>query len=174
MPYGLTPRQLRELRAEYGSLAAAATARPDLAKQLQAVQEAGDQMDAVVRALHENQPPLLATVPEPERILAPREIGKSDSRMIGRPPHPLPQSKVLKAEKRLKKRVALSAKPRSGPLTHMAIAAHAGLTRDRVDQFEQLLRMGWSLRESHPDFPAAAGFVRLPTPHEAARLLGSR
>lgn len=90
---------------------------------------------------------------------------------------------IEKAEARLRKRrqvvQAGSELPRS--LTYDAIASHAGLfgpsgrpNRDRIRQFEKLMALDWPLRKSHPDFPAKPGFVRLPTPDEAARLQRSR
>jgi hypothetical protein len=97
-------------------------------------------------------------------------------RPIGRSPESLPVAKVEKAEARLKerwKRIRPGTRA-SGPLTYEAIAAHSGLKRDRVTQIEDLMQVGWDLRESHPDFPAKRGYVNLPTAEKAAQLLHLR
>lgn len=104
------------------------------------------------------------------RVEALRREAAQRDRPIGRPPKPLSQSAVLDAERELRKRAALAAEPRSGPLTYAAIARRVKLSRDRLRELEQLMALGWSLRESHPDFPAEHGEVRLPTPRQAARL----
>ena len=104
------------------------------------------------------------------------EVRRGDGELTGRPLEELRTADVEKAEARLKQRMKVV--PRSGrgkgPLTYTAIAAHAKLNRDRVKEIEQLMELGWPLRESHPDFSAKRGYVKLPTPREAARLLRLR
>jgi hypothetical protein len=95
------------------------------------------------------------------------------ARRTGRPLGALELERVLAAERELGKRAALP-DPKPRPYTYEAIADRVKLNRDRVREIEELVKLGWPLRESHPDFPADDGFVRLPTPEEAARLLHSR
>jgi hypothetical protein len=101
---------------------------------------------------------------------------------IGRPLEPLVLEDVLEAERQLRERAALPKPPRSGPLTYSAIAARTNLSRDRLHEFEDLIRLGWPLSESHPDrrlrksrddFPADKHPVWLPTPRQARHLLSS-
>ena len=63
---GLTPRQLRALKEDYGSLRAAAKARPELAEQLAAVERMRAQLGEVAEALAAPFP--LRALPEPEGI----------------------------------------------------------------------------------------------------------
>jgi hypothetical protein len=98
------------------------------------------------------------------------QVGADNRRTIGRPPAEVPLRNVLKAEEKLKQRARLAAPPRTGPLTYSAIAKQVGLNRHRVREIEELMKIGWPLSESHPDFPADEGFVKLPTPRQAARL----
>jgi hypothetical protein len=67
MAGGLTPRQLRELRDEHGSLEAAIEARPDVADEIRAVQRFSDQArrtgENIQRAFEALRPQLMA-VPE--------------------------------------------------------------------------------------------------------------
>lgn len=150
----------------------------------------------VRRYIHLRSPPspspfitLPAVTVEPVE-LDPRKIaaafgaaGSRPSRPTGRPLIPLELAKVEFVGKRLTERRKI--KQRTGgsvpsELTYEAIAKDAGWlgtngrpNRERVKQIEALIDLDWPLRKSHPDFPAEQGFVRLPTPHQAARLLHS-
>jgi hypothetical protein len=68
---GLSPNQLRTLRDEYGSLAAAIEARPDLADQLRGVQRMAEKFGRQAEALKrmtESIPPALTRAPELKTI----------------------------------------------------------------------------------------------------------
>jgi hypothetical protein len=199
---GLTFGQLRLLLADHeGDYEAAIEARPDLADQLRAHRALSEQATGLAEQLREMAGRLRAFTEtrEPEAIdlsttralevelLA--EIADSldrperRRRQFGRPLEELPLKRVTRAESLLRERRKLTRTGASIPrrLTYEAIASSAGLktrqgnpARDRAKQLEELLALGWSLRESHPDFPARKGFVRLPTPREAALLLRLR
>jgi hypothetical protein len=108
----------------------------------------------------------------PERPVGPVEVvvvERSKARRH-RPPDQLEAKVVRRCEAALKKR-AKAGKPRTGPLTLDAIATRVQLPRARVTQAEQLLELGWPLLRTHPDFSADEGYVRWPSPREAALLL---
>jgi hypothetical protein len=93
---------------------------------------------------------------EEERQLRRYELAEAKRRAaakIGRPPKKLPQRSVLDAEQELRKRAELPGEPRSGPFTYAAIARRVKLNYDRLVEIEELMQLGWDLRESHPDFP---------------------
>jgi hypothetical protein len=108
-------------------------------------------------------------VAEPQRDSVPN-VG-------GRPLEELKIDDVEKAETRLKARLKIKRGRMPKPLTYEAIAIHAGLVgptgrpnRERVEQFEELIRLGWDLRQTQPGFSAREGYVRLPTPRTAAQI----
>jgi hypothetical protein len=200
---GLTARQLRLLLDEHGSFEAAIEARPDLADQLRAARALSDQATCLAEQLREATGQLRAAteIREPEaidpggaRVLEVELLAEIADKLnqhgserrrsrFGRPPEELPLKGVERAEKLLGERRRITKGGVQPPprLTYEAIARSAGLVtpagrpnRDRIKQFEELVELGWPLRKSHPDFPARPGFVRLPTPREAALLLRSR
>jgi hypothetical protein len=87
-----------------------------------------------------------------------------------RPPDPLPLDTIERLETELAKRRD-AGKPRRGRLTQSAIARRLGLERHRVQQAEALLKVGWELPRSHPEFSANDGVVRWPSVTEARRIL---
>jgi hypothetical protein len=93
-----------------------------------------------------------------------------------RPPNALPPEKVEELEPMLLERIAaLDSKQKAPPhLTHEAIAIAVGepFNRQRVPQGEQLLRVGWPMSRSHPDF-STTDAVRWPNPRDAASILAS-
>ena len=78
---------------------------------------------------------------------------------MGRPPGELSIASVERAEARLLERREVTSVGGRGKGKHSyeAIATYAGLTRDRVVEIEQLMVVGWPLRESQPDFPRSRG-----------------
>jgi hypothetical protein len=95
----------------------------------------------------------------------------------GRPYEPLPTDAVKSVVGLLQKRESHLERlggaqvERGSGLSYDAIASAAGLSRHRVEQIRTLMAEGWDVsRESHPDFPAAAGTVNLPTLAELQRL----
>jgi hypothetical protein len=95
---------------------------------------------------------------------------------VGRGYLSLPIRSVLEAERLLRARADMQRRlgtnrlPRHLKLSYEAIATACGLPRDRVKQIERLIESDWNLRENHPQFPARAGFVNLPTEAELRRL----
>jgi hypothetical protein len=93
-----------------------------------------------------------------------------------RPPNALPSGKIEKLEPMLRERVTVRDAKQKMPshLTQEKIAIAIGepFNRLRVRQGEQLLRLGWPLLRSHPDF-STFGAVHWPNPQEAASILAS-
>jgi hypothetical protein len=87
-----------------------------------------------------------------------------------RPPEQIPKVTVQKLMLELEKR---RTRPHDPELTQEKIGERLKLHRSRVQQAEALRRAGWDLLRSHPEFSADAGFVRWPSPVDAARLLES-
>lgn len=87
-----------------------------------------------------------------------------------RPPDPIPRETVKNLQWELGQR---RAKPRDPELTQEKIALRVRLDRSRILQAEALQRAGWDLLRTHPDFSAEDGFVRWPSPEQAARILAS-
>jgi hypothetical protein len=108
-----------------------------------------------------------------ELELGPEPAGfGAQGRSRHRPPEPLPLDVIERLEIELAKRRD-AGNPRRGPLTQSAIATRLGLERHRVQQAEALLRVGWELPRSRPEFSANDGAVRWPSPGEARRILAS-
>jgi hypothetical protein len=87
-----------------------------------------------------------------------------------RPPGPIAVATVKDLKWQLTQRAT---RPKDREFTQEAIAARLGLDRSRVQQAEALELAGWDLLRTHPEFSAEEGFVRWPSPAEAARILAS-
>jgi hypothetical protein len=97
---------------------------------------------------------------------------KRTARRRHRPPDQLLYTTVQACETKLKER-RKAGKRVPHDLTYEQIGLDVGFPRDRVRQLEGLMKKGWPLRRSHPDFSADEGYVRLPSVSEAASLLRS-
>ena len=98
--------------------------------------------------------------PQPQAAKRPRH----------RPPDPISEETIKDLKWELAQR-----KARRGDreLSQEKIAGRLELDRSRIRQAEALELAGWDLLRSHPDFSAKDGFVRWPSPQEAARILVS-
>ena len=186
MPGELDPETIARLVARNGSLRAAAEGAltdPQFAPELRALGATQMSMKGVDGALVVFWwwPPEVDG--EVWRLVAARDlldgeavtpnpsVGATSKRPPYRPREAFPPDKTRRLHEELEKRAA-AGNPRRGPLTQSAIALRLGFERHRIPQAIALLKVGWDLSESHPDFSANDG-VRWPTPEEVLQLRGS-
>jgi hypothetical protein len=107
-----------------------------------------------------------------ERLAA--EMPKAASPSAKKPRHRHPDPISRATIKRLMLELAQrKARPRDRDFTQEKIGGRFGLDRSRIQQAEGLMRVGWDLLRSHPEFSANDDLVRWPSVKEAARILAS-